>query len=158
MRRCSAVVLSLAAILLCGGCGTVQLWGNRPDIRSVAVAVDGLNMRTLDLRVDVEVVSRGWWSLTMAGYGVALAVEGLPLAKQAVDRRVILTPGEPTTLSIPVSIAWRDAFRQAAALVARGTLAYRLDVTLYLDTSLGVQDVPFHREGRLSLGGKRDTP
>lgn len=146
---CSAVV-AMSALGL-GGCQTVQGLATKPQVQSVAVVVSGFDLHRLALRFEVELRNPGDGELSVRGYDYELQVEGRPLTTGTSRDSFVLAPRGTARVVVPVAVALADLRHALAALDRRGEVAYRLTVTVLIDTPLGAFRFPLEKAGCLSV-------
>ena len=154
MRRAGGAwtcVLVLAAAFGLGGCRTVEGLTTKPTVQSVTVTVGAFDLRRINLRFDVELLNPGDGEMNVRGYDYDLQIEGQPFASGASQEGFALAPHGTARVPVPVALSLTDLQRTLATLEHRGEIAYRLAVTLLIDTPLGVFRFPLAKEGCLSV-------
>ena len=144
-------LLALAASCSLGGCRTVQGLTTKPQVRSVSVTVVAFDLRKIDLRFDVELLNPGDGEVKIAGYEYDLHLEGQPFLAGRSNEGFALTPHGTALVPLPVTLVFAELQRKLTALKGRGEASYRLDVTLLVETPLGLFRVPLNKEGCLPL-------
>jgi LEA14-like dessication related protein len=132
-----------------GGCRTVQGLTTQPKVQSVSATVVTFDLRRMDLRFDMELLNPGDGEITIAGYEYDLHLEGQPLLAGRSATGFVLPPHGTATVSLPVTLVFAELQRKLAALRDRGEAAYRLAVTLLVDTPLGAFRFPLTKDGCL---------
>jgi LEA14-like dessication related protein len=149
-----AVWLWLPALALScslAGCRTVEGLTTRPTVRSVSVTVGAFDLRTLQLRFDVELLNPGDGEMNIKGYDYELQVEGRPFTSGTSQEGFALAPHGTARVPVPIAIGLAELQRTLAALKSRGEVAYRLAVTLQIGTPLGSFRFPLTKDGCLSV-------
>ena len=146
-----ACVLALAASVSLDGCRTVQGLNTKPQVQSVSVKVVAFDLRKIDLRFDVELLNPGDGEMNVKGYDYELHLEGQPLLAGRSNAGFALAPRGTARVAVPVTLALADLQRALAALKGRGEVAYRLAVTLLIDTPLGAFRFPLTKDGCVSM-------
>ena len=141
----SAVAITLAFGF--GGCRTVQGLATPPKVRSVTATVVAFDLRKMDLRFDVELLNPGDGEMNVTGYEYDLHLEGQPFLAGKSDTGFVLPPRGTALVSLPVTLMFAELQRKLAVLGGRGEAAYRLAVTLLVDTPLGVFRFPLTKDG-----------
>lgn len=131
------------------GCRTVEGLATKPRVQSVTVVVGGFDLRAIHLKFDVELLNPGDGEMNVKGYDYALQIEGQPFAAGSSQEGFALGPRGTARLAVPLTVALADLQRVAAALDRRGEAAYRLAVTLLIDTPLGAFRFPLEKDGCL---------
>lgn len=151
MRRVAATewicVLAAVAVFGLGGCRTVEGLTTPPKVQSVSVTVVGFDLRTITLRFDVELLNPGDGEMHVRAYDYALQIEGRPFTSGASREGVALAPHGTARVPVSVAIGLADLQRTLTALDRRGEVAYRLVVSLLLDTPLGAFRFPLTTDG-----------
>ena len=142
---------ALAAVALfgLGGCRTVEGFTTKPTVQSVSVVVAGFDLRTIQLRFDVELLNPGEGEMNVKGYDYELQIEGQPFTAGASQDGFALAPHGTARVPVPVAIALADLQHTLTVLKSRGEVAYRLAVTLLIDTPLGAFRFPLAKDGCL---------
>ncbi|OGW70858.1 MAG: hypothetical protein A3A88_06075 [Nitrospirae bacterium RIFCSPLOWO2_01_FULL_62_17] len=130
-----------------GGCRTVEGLTTKPTVRSVSVAVVGFDLRTIALRFDVELFNPGDGEMNVKEYDYVLQIEGRPFTSGASPGGVALAPHGTARVPVSVAIGLADLQRTLTALERRGEVAYRLVVSLLIDTPLGAFRFPLTTDG-----------
>jgi LEA14-like dessication related protein len=146
-----ACVLASAAVFGLGGCRTVEGLTTKPAVQSVTVTVGAFDLRRINLRFDVELLNPGDGDMNVKGYDYELQIEGRPFASGASQEGFALAPRGTVRVPVPVALSLTDLQRMLAMLKHRGEVAYRLAVTLLIDTPLGVFRFPLAKDGCLSV-------
>jgi LEA14-like dessication related protein len=128
-------------------CRTVEGLTTKPKVRSVSVAVVGFDQRTLTLRFEVELLNPGDGEMNVKGYDYELQIEGRPFASGASPEGFALAPHGNARVPVSVAIGLADLQRTLTALQRRGEAAYRLALTLLIDTPLGAFRFPLTTDG-----------
>jgi len=149
--RLLACVLVAAAVFGFGGCRTVEGLTTKPQVQSVTVAVSSFDLRRITLRFDVELLNPGDGDMNVKGYDHELQIEGQPFTAGASQEGVALAPRGTARVAVPVTLALADLQRTLAALKSRREVAYRLAVTLRIDTPLGAFRFPLAKDGCVSV-------
>lgn len=151
MRVAAGWVCAMAAAAALGpaGCRTVEGLATKPRLQSATVVVEGFDLRAIRLRFEVELLNPGDGEMRVRGYDYALQIEGRPFAAGMSSEGFALAPQGAARVVVPVAIALADLERVLAALGRRGEAAYRLAVTLLIDTPLGAFSFPLTKEGCL---------
>jgi LEA14-like dessication related protein len=144
-------VLALAASFGLAGCRTVEGLATKPVVQSVTVTVGAFDLRRINLRFDVELLNPGDGDMNVKGYDYELQIEGRPFASGASQEGFALAPRGTARVPVPVALSLADLQRMLATLKHRGEVAYRLAVTLLIDTPLGVFRFPLAKDGCLSV-------
>lgn len=142
-----ACVLAVAAPVGLVGCRTVQGLNTTPQVQSVSVKVVAFDLRRIDLRFDVELLNPGDGDMNVTGYDYELQIEGQPLLAGRSNAGFALAPRGAARIALPVTLALADLQRTLAALKSRREVAYRLAVTLLIDTPLGAFRFPLTKHG-----------
>ncbi len=148
MRRAVwACLLALAASFGLTGCRTMEGFTTKPTVQSVTVTVAGFDLRTLQLRFDVEVLNPGDGEMDIRGYDYELQIEGRPFTSGTSQEGFALAPHGTARVPVPIAIGLAELQRTLAALKSRGEMAYRLAVTLQIGTPLGAFRFPLTKDG-----------
>lgn len=142
-----ACVLAVAASVGLVGCRTVQGLNTKPQVQSVSVKVVAFDLRRIDLRFDVELLNPGDGDMNVTGYDYELQIEGQPFTAGTSQDGFALAPRGTARIALPVTLALADLQRTLAALTSRREVAYRLAVTLLIDTPLGAFRFPLTKDG-----------
>jgi LEA14-like dessication related protein len=148
-RAAGLCLLAAAMSLGPGGCRTVEGLTTRPAVRSVAVTVTHADLRAIHLRFDVDLLNPGDGEMRVKGYDYELQIEGRPFAAGASQEGFVLAPRGTARAAVPVVLALAELQRAMAAFKRQGEAAYRLAVTLLIDTPLGDIRFPLTKEGCL---------
>jgi LEA14-like dessication related protein len=144
--------MGVLATLGVAGCASLSQYGfERPSVELTAIDITGLGLQggTLDLLLDVHNPNR--YELRASRIAVGIYLEGTHFGDAALTRAPVLPAGETTRVVVPVTFSWSGMGSGARGLVSRGSVRYRLDGRLDLDTPLGRRGVDASTEGRVTL-------
>jgi LEA14-like dessication related protein len=151
-RRLTAAALA-GGLLLAGAtaCGSIQALVAKPEVRAVSITVVRLDLRRVDLAVEVHVANDASAPVTIAGYTYELQVDGHTLVNDVSKTGIELSPKAVTAIRIPLSVGVADLFKKLHAFKQESDLAYRFSATLKVETFLGLRSLSFEKEGHLPL-------
>ena len=148
------VLVALAAATLGGaGCATMGL-GNwvEPVVSLKNVRVNGLGLTggSLEVQLSVYNPNRVPFDATELSYNVW--VDSVKFGEGKTDRRFTVGKGDSTVVSLPLDFSWTGLNSAARSLLNTGTVNYRVNGDVTVNTPIGNFTRPYDRKGRYSLG------
>lgn len=81
--------------------------------------------------------------------------DSIPLAHGADTLRRTIGGHDSLLVSLPLEVSWRGLSAAGSAVLASGTVSYRVAGTITLNTPIGARDVPYDQKGQFSNAGIR---
>ena len=144
-------IMTIALLTSIGACSAISEIFREPDVQLERVVVRGLGMSggKLDLIVDVE--NPNGFTLHGTKLEVGFDVEGQHLGDIAYDDDFSVGENGRTTLTLPLTFGWSGVGSAVRTALGSGDLPYKMKGQVELRTPWGRKEVPFTREGRVSL-------
>ena len=144
-------IMTIALATSIGACSAITEIFKEPDVQLQRVVVRGVGMSggNLDLIVDVE--NPNGFTLHGTKLQVGFDVEGQHLGDIAYDDDFSVSENGRTTLTLPLTFGWAGIGSAVRAALGSGDLPYQMKGQVELRTPWGRKEVPFTREGRVTL-------
>ncbi len=136
------------------GCSAVQQLTKlqKPLVRVENMHITGLDFKTLNLSVEVDIYNPNRLSATLAGFDYDLKLNDHSFLKGNRESGLKIEGESDSTLSIPFTLAFRDVYRVFRSFVQQDSSGYRLDLGLRFDLPiLGLTRIPVSKTGKLPL-------
>jgi LEA14-like dessication related protein len=149
--RLPVASLMLAVLVSLGACSVIGEIFREPDVQLEQVVVREVGMAGghLDLIVGVDNPNR--FTLQGTRLEVGFDVEGQHLGNIAYDDDFSVAENGRTTLTLPLTFGWIGVGSAVRAALGSGDLPYKMKGQVELRTPWGRKEVPFTREGRVTL-------
>jgi LEA14-like dessication related protein len=153
MRRRTAVV-ALAALAL-GGCATLGLGGfKEPLVRFSDVKLRGLGLSGGSADVILNIYNPNGFDLNAARLTYTLFVgDNMKLGDGAIQNAFRVKDRDSTFVTIPVNFTYAGLGAAGQQLLQSGSVNYRVQGDLTVDTPLGAFTRPYDQRGRFSSFG-----
>jgi LEA14-like dessication related protein len=153
MRRAliPAVGLGLLATPLASCAVVKNLQFERPALRLESVQLTGLDLAGGSLNLVLDVFNPNGYAIRTLGINAAVDLEETHFGDVALERDIVLSATQHTTVEIPVTFTWAGVGAGARALLQRGAVNYTLDSRLSVSTPIGERTVAFRDTGNVPL-------
>lgn len=150
--------LGVGTLLVMVGCGGTVF--RQPEVTLRNVQLAGLGLRGGTLLVDVEVANPNRFALSANSLDYVLSISDIEasgdttwfdFASGSYEDDFSIAAGETGSVRIPVEFQYSGLGGAASSLLRAGTFNYRATGTVDVRTPIGSRDVPFRRNGRISL-------
>lgn len=143
----------VASGLLLAACDSARSLWTPPEVRFRGVALEGIGPLGGQLRVRLLVRNPNAYALTETAVRYHLFTRDTIAVADGSDaeRRSVLAH-DSVSVELPVAVSWRGVQAAGGALVAQGTVPYRLAGDITLDTPIGLHTVPFDERGQFAPG------
>ena len=148
MRRLVIPALALGA----AACATLGQYGfRRPTVALEAINVTGVGLEggAMDLLLDVH--NPNGYELRTTRIAVGIDLENTHFGDAALTRGYVLPAGDTTRVVVPVTFTWGGIGSAARGLLSDGTVQYKLNGRMDLDTPVGSRGVDLATEGTVTM-------
>jgi LEA14-like dessication related protein len=146
------VGVTLALVVLIGGCAGIGDIFKEPDIQLERVIVRGVGVTGGNLDLVVTVDNPNSFTLQGTRLQVGFDVEGQHLGDITYDDDFAVSENGTTTITLPLKFGWAGVGSAVRAALGYGDLPYQMKGQAELKTPWGRKVVvPFTREGRVPL-------
>jgi len=155
------LLASSALLALLAGCGPAF---RQPVVTLEDVTVGGIGLQGGTLLVHLEVENPNRFALTANQLRYALSIADparagdtvwIDIAEGVHARPFTVGARETGTVQIPVEFTYAGMGTAVTSLLRRGTFEYRARGVVEARTPVGTRDVPFSRQGVITLSGAR---
>jgi LEA14-like dessication related protein len=144
-----AAALLLGVLAGCALLGRARFEAPGVSLAQVRVTGIGLTGGTLDLVFDVY--NPNSYELRTTRMDVRVALEGIHFGEVALGRVVTLPRESDSEVTVPLRFTWEGVGAGARALIARGSVQYRLEGRMLVGTPVGDRAVSLAREDVATL-------
>ena len=135
-----------------GGCALAGgAWFQEPHVRLEGVAVTGLGLSGGSLRVELDVYNPNPYDIRGARLTAELHLEDTRFGELQHERVFELTAESHTRLEIPMQFTWEGVGAAARGMLSRGSVPYRLEGRLLIDTPGGDKRVTIGTGGVVAV-------
>lgn len=149
------LLLSAALLIFAGGCSLVQqLTGSvqTPEVTYRSMQFSSLSFDGVTLDFNFEVDNPNRIDLRALGYSYGFSVEGNQFLSGNSDRGIDLAARSASTVTVPISLSFRELYNSVAAIATRDSVAYGIASTFEFDIPvLGRREVPVTASGHLPI-------
>lgn len=162
MRTHSRTLLVLSMVVAFAACSGRVF--QQPEVTLQSVQLGGLGLRGGTMLVHLRVVNPNRFALSanQLRYDLAVGDRNEPgdtawvdVARGIYDRPFSVGARDSAVVQIPVEFTYNGLGGAATSILRSGTFDYRASGTVDVRTPLGVYDVPFRRNGKVTLMGVR---
>lgn len=137
--------LVLAAIL--SSCASLKESIKKPEVSVQQAKIIGVNLKGMDVSFVLGVKNPNPIGISLDGLSYKLDVEKKTLLKGKSSQKLKLAANGQSTLTLPLSLAFRDMFDGASALVKQDKVHYALGG----DIDFGLFRLPYKTSGTLDV-------
>ena len=162
MFRSSIRAGTVLFVLLQVACGSSVI--REPVVTLESVQLAGLGLRGGTLMVNVAIQNPNPFSLNANAvrYALSIAESGSPVdttwldvANGVYDEDFSVGGGRTESVQVPVEFTYAGLGSAASSILRAGTFTYRASGVVDVRTPLGTREVPFERDGIVTLLGAR---
>lgn len=139
-------LLLLAAIGLTS-CAALKESIKKPEVSVQKVNVTGITLKGMDVAFVLGVKNPNPLGITLEGLSYKLDIEDKPLLKGKSGQKLKLAANGSSSLTLPLSLAYKEMFDGASALVKQDKVRYALGG----DIDFGLFKIPYKTSGTLDI-------
>lgn len=144
--------LGVLAALSVTGCGLAKrLSFEPPTVRLEYIEVTRLDFEGGALRLQLAIHNPNPYELRGGRLGATLDLEGTRFGEGELEREARLPAGEQSWVTVPMDFTWAGVGAAARGVLTRGSVAYRLEGRLLLQTPGGERWVPLALSGEVGV-------
>jgi LEA14-like dessication related protein len=158
MRRSIFLGGALLITLATGGCGSGAV--REPNVSLEGVQLAGFGLRGGTLLVNVQIQNPNPFALNAdeVRYEIAIADATAPadtvwteLANGVYDQKISVGGGQTVYVQVPVEFTYAGLGGAASSILREGSFTYRASGSVDVNTPLGGREVPFEKNGVVSV-------
>lgn len=155
MKLQTPLLLSAALLLFAGGCSLFQqLSGSvqTPEVTYKSMQFNSLSFDAITLDFNFEVDNPNRIDLRAMGYTYGFSVDGNQFLSGSSDRGIELSARSASTVTVPISLSFRELYNSASAVARQDSVAYGISSVFEFDIPvLGRREVPASASGYLPI-------
>jgi len=145
----------LVAILILGGCQTLNNLGNqikKPSLAVEDVRVSSFSFDELSLVYDIKVNNPNATSFNMTGYNYQLDINGSEFVAGDQAQKMRINADSESIVEVPVTVNFNKLYRAIKGIASRDESNYRMLSNLRFNIpGFGQTEIPIKKEGTIPM-------
>ena len=151
MRHARILVPAIVASVLCACATFSQFRFEQPTLELDAVQVNGLDLNGVSLTLWLDVFNPNDYDIPTTRVEADLDLEETHFGSALLDESVVLASAAHTRVAIPARFSWEGIGVGARALLEQGSVSYKLDSKLRVETRIGGRTLNFQNRGEVPI-------
>lgn len=145
------VIISLIGLILLSSCSTMSNLFKQPDVRFNNMAIQRINLSTIDLLFKFDVTNPNPLGITLTDYNYVLEVDQKNFLTGATPSQIAIPGNGRGILEVPASINFSDLYRAVSSIAGNDEAPYHIKGDVRVKTPIGPISVPFSKSGNFPL-------